>query len=354
MASLRRYIPGDEILLRFVLMFLMGVMLLAYYSPNIIQNVPSGHAGVLWSRFFGGTVTDRRYGEGIHLIFPWDKMYLYDVRTQHLTDTFEAVTLDGLSVNITLDVRYHILPSMVGLLHRYVGENFRATLIDPSIGAHTRTQVSRFTAEEVYSSQRLFIEREILNQVRSRHGVQVADLQQPLVFLYYDSVLVHGVDLPPRFRDAIENKITQQQVLQEWAFRVERERLESERRLIEAEATRSIVALFPERLTETYLRLRAVEALQSLAASPNAKIVVTGPNAPAMPVVIGADGLGGAAAAAAPGATPSPSAPTVVPPTPRTNPLTAPAPTTTAPGILPTPVAPPTPAPAPAIPRPSP
>lgn len=350
MTSLRRLVPRDEILLRVVLLFLMFMMLLAYYAGNIIQNVPAGHAGVLWSRFFGGTVTERTFGEGIHLIFPWDKMYVYDVRTQHLTDSFEAVTLDGLSITLTLDVRYHVLPERAGLLHKYVGEEYRDKLIAPLVGAFSRTQVSRFAAEEVYSTQRLFIESEILRQVRRRRGIEIAGLPDELVFLHYDTVLLHGVALPPRFREAIESKVTQQQVQQEWRFRVEREQLEADRRVIEARATRDILAFFPGAAGETYLRLKAIEAMHSLAASHNAKIVVTGPNAPPVPIVVGADGQPPAAALAAealsrlaapgllngalaPAPTPPGSLPTLAPPTPPVPPAPAPPVTTTAPAI---------------------
>ena len=55
--------------------------------PYLVVTVPSGHVGVLWKRFGGGTVLDPRQlkDEGLHLILPWNELFLYDLRLQSLT-----------------------------------------------------------------------------------------------------------------------------------------------------------------------------------------------------------------------------------------------------------------------------
>ncbi|RKZ80931.1 MAG: prohibitin family protein, partial [Candidatus Parabeggiatoa sp. nov. 1] len=55
---------------------------LFFFWPRIVISINSGEAGVLYWRFFGGTETDRVYAEGIHVIAPWDTMYIYNVRIQ--------------------------------------------------------------------------------------------------------------------------------------------------------------------------------------------------------------------------------------------------------------------------------
>ena len=43
-------------------------------------NIGYGEAGVLFETFGEGTVTDEPpLGEGFHLIFPWNSVYLYNV-----------------------------------------------------------------------------------------------------------------------------------------------------------------------------------------------------------------------------------------------------------------------------------
>jgi hypothetical protein len=47
------------------------VLFIAFYLyNNIVYTVHSGGGGILYRRFFGGTVVDRVYPEGIHFIFP--------------------------------------------------------------------------------------------------------------------------------------------------------------------------------------------------------------------------------------------------------------------------------------------
>lgn len=158
---------GDEVLMRIVLCILILAMLGIYFSSNIIISIQAGHVGVLWSRFGGGTVTDRVYGEGIHLIFPWDKMIPYDVRAHHVIRSYDAITSDGLAIKVALDVRYHVDADRAGFLHKYVGEDYIDVAIAPRVGAFARAQLSRFSAEEIYSKNRLYIEHAILDQLRT-------------------------------------------------------------------------------------------------------------------------------------------------------------------------------------------
>src|SRR4051812_27638165 len=72
-------------------------VLLALFAiaPSSIIAVPAGHVGVLWLRFFGGTVTDYVLGEGMHIVFPWNVLTLYDVRLRNDTHRYEAVSANG-------------------------------------------------------------------------------------------------------------------------------------------------------------------------------------------------------------------------------------------------------------------
>ena len=88
---------------------LLAVMLVAtFLFPFIVITVPSGSVGVLWKRFNGydlycwcfvgrGTILDPRElrDEGLHVIWPWDKLFLYDLRLQSSTQTYNAISKDG-------------------------------------------------------------------------------------------------------------------------------------------------------------------------------------------------------------------------------------------------------------------
>lgn len=75
-----------------LLFLLIAIFALA---PQIFITVPAGHVAVMWYRFFGGTVVDTTYGEGIHMIFPWDEMYIYDARLQNQARVYDTISSNG-------------------------------------------------------------------------------------------------------------------------------------------------------------------------------------------------------------------------------------------------------------------
>ena len=78
--------------------------------PYMVVTVPSGHVGVLWKRFGGGTVLDPRQlsDEGLHFILPWNRMFLYDLRLQSVTETYNAISKDGVSLTATINIRFRL------------------------------------------------------------------------------------------------------------------------------------------------------------------------------------------------------------------------------------------------------
>ena len=109
---LRRHLPGFSVTLMVAL--LAAIVL----YPYIIITVPSGQVGVLWKRFNGydlycwcfvgrGTLLDPQElrDEGLHIIWPWDKLYLYNLRLQSTNKTYNAITKDGVSVAAQINIR---------------------------------------------------------------------------------------------------------------------------------------------------------------------------------------------------------------------------------------------------------
>lgn len=59
---------------------------------RVVITVPAGSGGVMWYRFFGGTVDTPGppLREGFHVIFPWDKIYVYELRIQSQDEVYEV------------------------------------------------------------------------------------------------------------------------------------------------------------------------------------------------------------------------------------------------------------------------
>src|SRR5262245_31968674 len=80
------------------------IFLCAFFYNRIFISINSGYGGVLWKRFFRGTDTTHLYGEGFHIVAPWDILTIYDMRIQQVSHEFVALSKDGLPINVELSI----------------------------------------------------------------------------------------------------------------------------------------------------------------------------------------------------------------------------------------------------------
>ena len=266
----KRYQTSFLITIFFVL---IGMIALA---PQIFITIPSGHVGVMWYRFFGGTVVERSYGEGVQLIFPWDKMFIYDARLQNQARVYDTISSNGLSMEVDIAVRYRINREAAGMLHKLVGPDYPEVLVYPEIGSHARELISRYTPEQLYTETRAFIQAEILERMVNQLGSSLVNQSFQGRLVTVEDVLIRSVKLPQRVADAIERKAEQYQAMLEYDFRLAREEKEKQRKKIEAEGIREFQDIVAKTITEEYLRLRGIEATMSLATSRNSKTIIIG------------------------------------------------------------------------------
>src|SRR4051794_14042190 len=289
-----RYLPSLVIYLMVVT--LIGVVLF----PYVAITVPSGHVGVLWKRFGGVTVLDPRQlkDEGLHLVWPWNEVFLYDLRLQSITDTYNAISSDGVSLNATLIIRFRLQRDAVPVIHQSIGRDNLQLLAKPGIGSLTREVMAQYTAEQVYSTARQEIQDKIRSLAEDRLGEKMMEreggdapyrvsLRDTLVL--YDT-LVQSIELPALVVNAINRKTEQYYISEEYKFRVEREKRESERKKIEAEGIREFQTIVSQGISDSYLRWRGIEATLQLAQSTNAKVVVIGSGKDGLPIILGGAG----------------------------------------------------------------
>jgi regulator of protease activity HflC (stomatin/prohibitin superfamily) len=304
---IRRHLP------RFSVIVMTLLLITIVLWPYVVVSVPTGQVGVLWYRLIGfdpycmclvrGTVLDPREirEEGLHLIMPWNKLYLYDLRLESVTQTYNAISKDGVSMSVQVNVRYQLQHNSVAVLHKFIGPNYFATVISPEIGSQTRQIISQYTAEKVYTSREA-IQDEIHDAGQKALGVSLNKLVQPEAMEQPDpkhyneflqsaiqllDTLVLGIELPPAIVAAINRQTEQYYQIQEYKFRVEREAQESKRKQIEANGIAAFQRTVSQGISESYLRWRGIEATLALAQSPNAKIVIFGTNKDGLPLILG-------------------------------------------------------------------
>jgi regulator of protease activity HflC (stomatin/prohibitin superfamily) len=340
-----RHLPSLSVI---VMMCLLVVVVL---WPYVVITVPSGKVGVLWKRFNGidiycwcwvgrGTVLDPRElrEEGLHIIWPWDRLYLYDLRLQSNTQTYNAISKDGVSVGAEISVRYQLLHNSVAVLHKFIGPDYLSSVIEPEIGSQAREVIAQYTAEEVYTSREA-IQKEIRDNAQRSLAANLNKLVQPEAMEQPDprhyneflqnaiqilDTLVLSIELPPEIVAAINRQTEQYYMINEYKFRVQREAEESKRKQIEADGIAAFQKTVSQGISDSYLRWRGIEATLALAQSPNTKIVIIGSGKDGLPIILGNDvptvpgvapaGAPPAGTSAFPANTPPTPAPSAAPP----------------------------------------
>lgn len=246
---------------------LITLIVAVYFAQRMFIFIHPGEAGVFWSRFFGGTEIKHIYGEGFHLIFPWDEMHVYNVRIQELSFGLDVLTKTGLQVNLDISTRYAPDYALLGVLHQKVGPDYATKVIIPEIESVLREIIGTMDAEQIYTTGREVIV-EAINQA-------IEQISQR--YIVVDKVLITKITLPESVAQAIRYKTEQKHLIEANAYKVQQEEEEAKRKRIEGEGVRDQFRLVAEALRdERVLKWRGIEATLALAKSNNAKVIVIG------------------------------------------------------------------------------
>jgi len=180
-------------------------------------------------------------------------------------------------VSVRYSVRYFLEKDTLPLLHQHVGPDYVNVVVRPEVRSVMRSVFGQFKPEEIYTTQKAIEER--ISAISKVH--------LEARFISLDDVPIESITLPVRISSAIESKLAQQQVDQEYAFRISIANKESERKRIEAEGIRQYNQAVDSSLTANVLSWHGILATQDLAKSANAKIVVIGGGKTGLPLILG-------------------------------------------------------------------
>lgn len=258
---------------------IIGAIILIVILTKSAITIGSGEAGVLYKTFDNGVVTNEPpLGEGFHIVAPWNKVIVYEVRQQELFEKMKVLSSNGLEIQIDGSAWYQPVYGDLGKLHQTRGENYLQRVIQPAIRSAARSVVGRYTPEQLYSSKRDAIQDEIFLETKKILANQYIQLNE---------FLVRDVTLPGTIKDAIERKLKQEQESLEYEFRLVTAAKEAEKVIIEAEGKAESNRILSASLTDKILQDKGIDATIKLAESPNSKVIVIGSGDSGLPIILG-------------------------------------------------------------------
>ena len=263
---------------RALVMGIVGLIFVVLFGSSMFKTIDPGEKGILFHKFSGGLDKETIYGQGFHVIAPWNTLYIYDVKIHETFEKMEVLSNNGLSIQIDLSFRYMPVQEKIGYLHDEIGRNYLERIIKPEIRSVTREVIGNYAPEELYSTKREAIEDEIEALTR----VKVAGK-----YLLIDAILIRDVTLPQTLRTAIEQKLKQEQESLEYEFKIDKARKEAERKEIEATGIAEFQKIVNRTITPQLLKWKGIEATMEIAKSPNAKVIVIGNGDGDLPIILG-------------------------------------------------------------------
>jgi len=253
-------------------------VLILFSGMGMFYTIKPGERAVIFRKFTSGLDKEHVLSPGFQVVAPWNSLYLYDVKEQKSEETMDVLDKNGLSVNIDVSVRFNPVYNKIGYLHEVFGKNYINQLVIPEVRSSVRQVAGRFTAEEIYSTKRQEVETSIITETSKSLKKNNIDMR---------ALLIRSINLPAKIKQAIENKLKQEQEALAYRFKLEREKSEAERKRIGAEGEAAANKIINSSLTPALLKMRGIEATIELSKSPNSKVVVIGSGKEGLPLILG-------------------------------------------------------------------
>ena len=229
-----------------------------------------------------------------------DTTTAYSVRSQEKEEPLDVLSSDGLRIVLDTSIRYHVVGSDVVALDREMGKDYYGVLVGPTLRSEARKVVGRFRPEEIYSTQRELIEKQITDGVEAAIRGRHVELE---------AVLIRNVTLPAQIQSAVNDKLEKEQSALKMKYVEDEQKAQdhvklmqtnddAERQKIAAQSAADVSKIEAQAaadarrvegqgiaeyqkaiqptLTPQILRWREIEATKALADSPNTKLVLGG------------------------------------------------------------------------------
>lgn len=267
-------------LLPVVVTIVIALIVVIALSSSIFYTIQANERAVLFKKFSGGLDKENVIQPGFHVKAPWNDLITFDVAESKAEETMDVLDKNGLSIQVDVSVRFYPKFDRIGYIYERFRLGYINTLVIPEVRSTVRQVMGRFTAEEIYSTKRAEVETAIRTETADVLGNETNNVEMT-------ALLIRSINLPEKIKQAIENKLQQEQEALAYQFRLDKEKSEAERKKIAAEGEAAANRIVNSSLTPNLLRMRGIEATLKLAESQNAKVVVIGQGDDGLPLILG-------------------------------------------------------------------
>lgn len=254
------------------------LFILFIFGSQMFVTIQPGERGVIFRKFTSGLDLENIYDPGFKVIAPWNDMHVYNVKEQQSQEQMDILDKNGLSIKMDVSVRFNPTYSKIGYLHQSFGTGYVQQLVVPEVRSSVRQVGGRYTAEEIYSTKRAEVERDIITETENVLKANHVDMK---------ALLIRSIILPDQIKKAIESKLQQEQEALAYQYKLQTATAEAEKQRIQAEGEAAANKIITSSLTQSLLRMRGIEATLKLAESPNSKVVIVGSGKDGLPLILG-------------------------------------------------------------------
>lgn len=251
-----------SVLSRFSVLFLS----LIFMSSCVI--IRPGEVGVK-QRF--GKLSEEVYTQGALGYNPFTTTIIKaPTRTVNMEVSLNLPSKEGLNINSGISILYSIDKERVPMLIEQLGNNYE-TIISSVFRSASADICAQYMAKDMHSGKRGEIEiaiAKVMNEQLIERGIEI------------EAVLLKTIQLPPGLYNSIEGRLEAEQEVMRMKYLLQQEKLEAERKVIEAKGQRDAQKILSEGLTNEILELRSIEAFLKLSESPNGKVIITNGKTP--------------------------------------------------------------------------
>ncbi len=236
------------------------VLVVAFLATMFFQIVPAGHVGV--TDYFG-VVGERELPSGWQWKNPLLEIIPMTIKTQELKESSTVPSKEGLLVTLETSILYKLDATRAPEIYRTVGMNYPEVVIQPQLRSVIREVTARYEAKALYTSARQAITEDIFAEL------------QPLLSergIILEKVLLRDLGLPAKVTDAIEAKLEAEQEAEQMLFTLQKEEIEADRKIVEAQGIKESQDIIDATLTERYLQYLWIQTLND---NPNVMYVAT-------------------------------------------------------------------------------